>query len=257
MRTRRHVLQGLATVCSCLVAGGSGSLVGMPGGSQKTPWEVVCAGAGTDRFGGVPETFAPDREALEIVRRMARSAGLTPDFIVRKGRFTDSSTAIAARRGTRLYIIYDQAKFKMLGGHVPWEDLGILAHEIGHHVHSHFLTGGSRPPKELIADKYAGFCCARMGATREQALSWTRKVNKVGSRTHPPRDERVEAVIQGWQDAQFFHRWQETAHCEPNWMGPEVQVGDRTCRVARQCLKDGPEVRLACENSLGDWTWAR
>tara|TARA_R110002110_G_scaffold407057_2_gene627695 strand:- start:9836 stop:10606 length:771 start_codon:yes stop_codon:yes gene_type:complete len=255
MIERRNFLTGLGAACGCTGLGMSFPAAGRDDDALGGDWDMICANAAQVRFRGIPKTYDPDPEAVAIIERMTRSVGLTSNFIIRKGKYEHQGTASAIRRGGKLFIVYDRAKFNMKSGHIPWTDLGILAHEIGHHVHNHFLSRENRRAKELEADKFSGFCCARIGASHEQSSSWCAIVSEKGSRTHPGRAERIKAVSEGWHDAQKIHRWQEQAHCAAGWEGPEIQIGGETCRIARQCRSDGPQIRLACETTTGRWEW--
>jgi hypothetical protein len=80
-----------------------------------------------------------------------------------------------------------------------WQLYGIMAHEVGHHLQGHTLSGlGSRPPTELEADEYAGFTLTALGASIDQALSLWNTLDVDGSATHPPRNQRLDAVTRGW-----------------------------------------------------------
>lgn len=75
-----------------------------------------------------------------------------------------------------------------------------MAHEIGHHLSGHTLDGlGSRPKKELEADRFSGFILQKMGATLDQATATVNTFSEEGSRTHPGRSARVAAVTNGWK----------------------------------------------------------
>ena len=84
--------------------------------------------------------------------------------------------------------------------HTDWSSISILAHEIGHHLSGHTLDGlGSRPKKELEADRFSGSILQKMGATLDQATVNT--FSEEGSRTHPGMSARVAAVTNGWKAA--------------------------------------------------------
>lgn len=81
-----------------------------------------------------------------------------------------------------------------------WFVLGVLAHEIGHHLNGHSLEGvGSRPNKEIEADEFAGFIMKKLGATLKEAQSIFSFLNDTqGPPTHPIKSKRYDAVKRGW-----------------------------------------------------------
>lgn len=69
------------------------------------------------------------------------------------------------------YVLFDRAKFDWASGRPSWRDIGILAHEIGHHLNGHTVNSlGSRWQTEAEADWFAGYVMARLGAPLEGAL---------------------------------------------------------------------------------------
>ncbi len=62
-------------------------------------------------------------------------------------------------------------------------------------------AGGSRPPTELEADKFAGFVVGKLGGDLQEAQWLFRQLPAAGSDTHPPRSARLEAVAVGWREA--------------------------------------------------------
>jgi hypothetical protein len=255
MKTRREFLYRAGLACGCAVTGSPLRAFGNPSDSPYFLDGFFCADG--DKYGGdgIPETFAPAPEAVSIINRIARSVGISTDFVIREGRFTKGYNAVAGLSGTELVIIYDRANFSFTDGHISFANLATLAHEVGHHIHSHFLTGGSTPPKEIQADKFSGFSMGHMGLTLDQALTRARQYSEEGSETHPPRDARVQAVSDGWYAAVTYHRYRDVATCEPGWIGPEKHIGSKTCRIARDCGPNGPNVQVACKASPGQWVW--
>lgn len=251
MIPRRNFLTGLGAACGCV-------MVGMPTPTRAgtdASFDVICAGARrAEVTGGRPE-IEPAPEAAEMVRRMTQSIGLDVPFTVGKSKV--ASGAYAARRGGELLIVYDRDSYDFKGGRFSYESLFVFAHEIGHHVaHPHLpRRGGSTHPKEKAADRFAGASLARLGASLDQALSWPRGASELGSKSHPPRAERIAAAEAGWHEAQAQMRWQNTAHCKPGWQGREFDMDGQICRIARSCGDDGPEMRVACETSSGRWIW--
>jgi len=83
-----------------------------------------------------------------------------------------------------------------------WSAVAVLAHEVGHHYIGHTLDeSGSRPPRELEADRFAGFIVGMHGGRLEDALPVYQAMSEAGTVTHPPRSERIRYLTSGWQQA--------------------------------------------------------
>jgi len=113
--------------------------------------------------------------------------------------------AAAAVQFSQRYIFYNPKFMRAVeeASSTPWEAYSIMAHEIGHHLAGHTLTAtGSQPPTELEADYFSGGTLARMGSTREQAIAaMSRLGSPQGTSTHPARQQRVDAISRGWEEA--------------------------------------------------------
>jgi hypothetical protein len=107
--------------------------------------------------------------------------------------------------GTVNYIAYNGDWVETLYAETnnPWVLYAIIAHEIGHYVKAHDRTSlGSNPKIELEADEYAGEILAKMGACLQDAeAAYRSKImgKNQASHTHPPINERLEAVKRGWE----------------------------------------------------------
>jgi hypothetical protein len=83
----------------------------------------------------------------------------------------------------------------------------VLGHEAGHHFCGHTLAGVKIGPKEreLEADRFSGASIKRFEiyhgkAFLDDALKAADRLYSIeGSRSHPPRDVRVEAVMLGYK----------------------------------------------------------
>ena len=209
---------------------------------------------GTDAERGRPcvrEMFPPREEAVAIVDAIVATVGVARNFEVLEGDFEADCIAVAGRSGNKRYIIYDRERFQWNDNKVHWDEAGIMAHEVGHLLMSHWLDGGSHPPIELEADYFAGFAVARLGGSLTQALSWTSLVSETGGATHPPRIERIDAVALGWGNAKV----QEVpAIGTAGWLGEEFPVGERSCRLGWLEGREAFRVRLACQSG-NRWFW--
>jgi hypothetical protein len=141
-----------------------------------------------------------ERAAKEAVHRIVRYSGLQPDFIVREN--ASVATAIAFVKDRQRIIEYNSEFIArvMDSTSTNWSAISILAHEVAHHLLGHTLDPERvRPGDELACDRYSGFILQAMGATLEATLSAMEvSGNPHGTRSHPPKHARSEAIRQGW-----------------------------------------------------------
>jgi tetratricopeptide (TPR) repeat protein len=93
-----------------------------------------------------------------------------------------------------------------------WFVVGVVAHEIAHHLNGHSLDGvGSRPNKELEADEFAGFVMQKLGATLSDAQNIFSFLNETeGAPTHPIKAKRYKAIKRGWEkSAGTYASWSD------------------------------------------------
>jgi len=211
----------------------------------------------TPTFDGVVKTNQPHEDARQALEWLTRALGIAGNFTLLEGQFSKGYTAIAAMHSRHIgrFIVYDGSKFHWTPEDPDWDEVTILGHEIGHHLNgdtSFTRTHGRGSwARELLADQTAGFLVARLGGTLDQATNWFRGISPRGSESHPPRDDRIEAVSRGWYRADALKRW-ERSSCTTEWLSEPQQIGDETCRIVRHCgIDEAP--RLACQDQLGDW----
>jgi len=142
-------------------------------------------------------------QAKEAVFKIVSHSGLLPNFVVRENE--NVKTAIAYIKNKQRYIEYNS---HIISGIIDstktdWSAVSILAHEIAHHLLGHTLDPKHLSPgDELACDRYSGFILQSMGATKDQAQqALTVAASVYGSKSHPPRDARIQSIHQGWDDA--------------------------------------------------------
>ena len=139
-------------------------------------------------------------QVLQVVEDILQVSGLAPNFEVVVS--PEVGNAAALIRQEQRYLAYNKQWMNSLEGDAmsSWRLYAVMAHEIGHHLQGHTIeSGGSHPKTELEADNYAGFILAGLGGSLEEALILWQGLSKSGSRTHPPREQRLQAVTTGWQ----------------------------------------------------------
>lgn len=147
-------------------------------------------------------SFTSTKEAIDIVDQIVKSVGLEQNFEIMAANVPNAAAVIYE---SKRFILYSQVFISEIDRNTSskWSSISILAHEIGHHLNGHTLDSlGSRPDKELEADKFSGFVCFKLGATLEQAQEAMKLIaSESGSSTHPPKSARLEAITIGWTQA--------------------------------------------------------
>lgn len=154
-------------------------------------------------------------------------------------RVASVPNAGAARSGDEKYILFNQNFFESIkrytrehfgktesgsiraGQRFDWPVVGVLAHEVGHHLADHTLIGGSQPYHELQADWYSGFILQRMGAPLDQTRFLHELGPACGTLTHPSASDRLAAVTAGWVQACEIDPECDTAHADVRFETPE------------------------------------
>lgn len=152
-------------------------------------------------------TFKSNDRIEKMADLILKTMGLERNFIIVECPNINNCVAINLpdKAGFLRYIIYDNLFLDQLevksGSY--WSTISILSHEIGHHLQGHILDGiGSRPLKELEADKFSGFILGKLGAKLTDAkLAINLLQTGIKSLTHPSKSERLNAITEGWEDA--------------------------------------------------------
>ncbi len=150
-------------------------------------------------------SFKNNAHAENVVDKILKPIGLIRNFDVQNCPNVDNCFAVI-ENGKR-YIVYDNTFMSKVETYTQsnWSAIAIMAHEIGHHLQGHTLDGlGSRPQKELEADKFSGFVLHQMGATIIEAQSSLKIIHteEGASKTHPGKKSRLLAVAKGWEEAE-------------------------------------------------------
>lgn len=146
--------------------------------------------------------FSSGEEAETSLKRIMKYTGLPANFTIKAANVPNAAAVVY---GTERYILYNQYFMERVkqSTYTDWSAISILAHEIGHHLSGHTLTNtGSRPDKELEADKFSGFVLYKMGASLKEARVAMEKIgSERGSTTHPAKSARLAAITNGWLSA--------------------------------------------------------
>jgi hypothetical protein len=137
-----------------------------------------------------------------IAERIIDAIGLRTDFDIRPATIENAAAVVY---GGKRYVLYNPTFINKLikTTGTEWAAISVLAHEVGHHLNGHTVSGsGSKPSSELEADEFSGFVLRKMGASLEQAQSAMQTLASArASRTHPAKYDRLTAIAQGWNHA--------------------------------------------------------
>ncbi len=166
--------------------------------------QVVCTLAGCKEI-VLPKPRYSDASAFSVqqvwsvVNDILSVSGLLPNFQVVETDEVGNAAAVIIDGERYLAFNPDWIAQYKADPFAQWQLYGVMAHEVGHHLQGHTITGtGSRPPTELEADEYAGFTLSALGASLTEAQSLWATLSESGSVTHPPRHQRLAAVERGW-----------------------------------------------------------
>ena len=211
--------------------------------------------------------------AEDAAARIMEASGLPrSDFeIVVEEGFDNAAALILSPcgnlRGCRV-IVYDPEFLRDIERRTDeWGPISIMAHEVAHHLQGHSVFGeGSNPPNEIDADFYSGFILQRMGANLESAQAAIRLIaSERGSRSHPARRERLQAIAMGWRkaaasgDASGAGEALESARAELEEMRAELsrlegrfQESEARANEAEARAREAQAERDAAEEALRD-----
>jgi hypothetical protein len=146
--------------------------------------------------------FEDNTEASQIILSILDHTGVCPNFEIRNANVSNAKAVI---RDNQRLILYNEEYIRTINqkGRTNWAGIGVLAHEIGHHLNGHTIYfDRSDYEAELEADNFAGFILRKMGASLSQAQSAINAVSKEKStKTHPGKSTRLVAIEAGWQKA--------------------------------------------------------
>ena len=218
-------------------------------------------------------SFKSNTAAENTVDHILKQVGLERNFIVMECLNIENCLAVnlPGEIGTLRYVIYDNSFLTRVQNKTgtDWSAISILAHEIGHHLQGHTLDGlGSRPIKELQADKFSGFVLNKLGASLRNAQAAINELqSEQGSSTHPPKADRLAAIERGWNDANSISINQNF----PNIRQEKAIIFPPTIDIAtyKQAISKGSELyelkryyesidyfKFASNNNLNDTTSA-
>jgi len=166
--------------------------------------------AGFSRDNSVKKNFtdhvSANRDSLKIIPSLDQmvldittAIGIQDNFELKSAEVLNIEASIIHKKRMILYnpVFMDWINKAMRN---KWGAYALLAHEIGHHLNGHTMKNtGSQPELELEADEFAGSVLQKLGATLEEAQQVMIYISdNKGSKTHPCRSNRMEAIERGW-----------------------------------------------------------
>ena len=148
------------------------------------------------------QNFASVAEGQQIIENILDAVGLSANFEIRQANIQN---AAAVAYGGKRYVLYNPNFINALDRRTgnQWASISVLAHEVGHHLKGHTVSGqGSHPAIELEADEFSGYALRKMGASLEDAQATMRLIaSENTTATHPGKSNRLAAIENGWKTA--------------------------------------------------------
>jgi hypothetical protein len=147
------------------------------------------------------EIMTPNHREVDEIKKILTYSGIPLNFEIYSANIEN---AIATIINNKRYIIYDPKllAFTDTKSETYWSSMSILAHEIGHHLSGHLMGNSNNHQAELEADKFSGFVLYKMGANIEQSTKAMEIIgSELDSETHPNKTSRIEAIKNGWNEA--------------------------------------------------------
>jgi len=159
--------------------------------------------------------FSSDSSADSALDKILGVIGASKRFVLRPCDNIPNAAAISFN-GIR-YIYYNREFMSTINNGENWGNLFILAHEVGHHINGHsvdallYKTAGNktlyqRRKQELESDEFAGFILAKLGVSYQVAYNVISNISNNSDdsySTHPTRDKRLNAVMDGYKRADY------------------------------------------------------
>ena len=144
-------------------------------------------------------SFSTNEDATKALQKILSVANLKTNRFVILPCDNIGNAMAAVYEGFR-YILYKES---WIDKSDYWSKMAILAHEVGHHINGHTLSGYSLADSkrvELEADDWAGYAMGVLGASLTQTLELTKRFpdGDDSNSTHPNRAKRINALTVGW-----------------------------------------------------------
>lgn len=151
------------------------------------------------------DIMMPSQFAHNYVTNLVKMTGMPMTFQLVQTNSEFLHNAMAHIDRDKSYLIYNENFIKKIKDESfnDWSALFVLVHEIGHLLIRHPYSEDHKIKKEyeLQADHFAGFWLNKLGATVEEAIQYSKEFTAQPRDYHPPKEQRIKAIIKGWNDA--------------------------------------------------------
>lgn len=165
----------------------------------------------------IRSNFSSVYEARDYLNAMLDSINWKENFRIREQNGINN--AYATILNNQRYIVYDNNFLENLDNYArtKWASISVLAHEMGHHYRNHIIDSrGSTPPREIEADYFSGYVMAKLGASLNEARAAMDKIaSPYASSTHPAKNDRLNAIANGWNYAKGLTRTKNAPTSSP------------------------------------------
>ena len=197
------------------------------------------------------QNFASVAEGQQIIQNILNAVGRSANFEIRQANIQN---AAAVAYGGKRYVLYNPNFINALDRRTgnQWASISVLAHEVGHHLYGHTVSGqGSQPATELEADEFSGYALRKMGASLADAQATMNLIaGENASATHPGRSSRLSAIEEGWKSAGGQSTGRDVAKTERPTR-PVQNPGETTRYPTRTSSSTGSAVLQTVINILG------
>ena len=140
------------------------------------------------------------------MHKAAAAIGVRPPTLAQCNRRGTNAWSDGTRIGWNP-VFFEQVLAKHCNDDVCQESVlvGIMGHELGHHVKGHALRHDLHPHlMELDADSIAGHILAKAGVHPVHFERVLYEMSVRSTASHPGADRRMAAIRRGWQRAQLW-----------------------------------------------------
>ena len=152
-----------------------------------------------------------ETNVLEVIDEILKTISLDKkSFFLKKCANINNAYAYCSVDGTR-YIVIDESWLNQINNR-NWFIIGVLAHEIGHHLNGHTINSkilnlSERRQQELEADRFSGSILKNLGASQIEATAWVNTIipfeESDEHSTHPSKSKRISAIKAGYNGVEL------------------------------------------------------
>lgn len=140
-------------------------------------------------------------DVTNLLKRIATAVHISNLPQITSGNVPNAAAAIFGRQRVIVYSPAFLAQLRAAAGGTKWAVTFVLAHELGHHIEGHTITGaGSNHQSEFEADAWATHALKNMGASLEETTAAMRAMPTPASGPHPSSEARVRNITRAYNN---------------------------------------------------------